>query len=135
MLRQVEVKYVESFFYCEFFICLNVVNRDRFFFSSFKFFVINFVLKDWKLRRLEWRILKKGVFIDFEWYKKDFFNEDIILKFKGNFEGIVENDKEKFKVYFYEGLQKELFFFDEENVQFMFNDLEFLEKISINGCE
>lgn len=76
---------------------------------------------------------KKGVFIDFERYKKDFFNDDIISKFKGNLEGIVENDKEKFKVHLYEGSQKESLFFDEENAQFMFNDLDLLEKITIDG--
>ncbi|WP_336780057.1 hypothetical protein [Paenibacillus illinoisensis] len=78
---------------------------------------------------------KKGVFIDFERYKKDFFNDDIISKFKGNLEGIVENDKKKFKVHLYEGSQKESLFFDEENAQFMFNDLDLLEQISINGRE
>ncbi|MEW4428420.1 hypothetical protein AB1I68_13215 [Paenibacillus pabuli] len=78
---------------------------------------------------------KKGVFIDFERYKKDFFNDDIISKFKGNLEGIVENDKAKFKVHLYEGSQKESLFFDEENAQFMFNDLDLLEKITIDGRE
>lgn len=74
---------------------------------------------------------KKGVFIDFERYKKDFFNDDIISKFKGNLEGIVENDKEKFKVHLYEGSRKEPLFFDEKNAQFMFNDLDLLEKITL----
>ncbi|MCM3203159.1 hypothetical protein [Paenibacillus illinoisensis] len=78
---------------------------------------------------------KKGVFIDFERYKKDFFNDDIISKFKGNLDGIVENDKKKFKVHLYEGSQKESLFFDEENAQFMFNDLDLLEKITIDGRE
>lgn len=78
---------------------------------------------------------KKGVFIDFKRYKKDFFNDDIISKFKGNLEGIVENDKEKFKVHLYEGSRKEPLFFDEENAQFMFNDLDLLEKITIDGRE
>jgi hypothetical protein len=78
---------------------------------------------------------KKGVFIDFERYKKDFFNDDIISKFKGNLEGIVENDKAKFKVHLYEGSQKESLFFDEENAQFMFNDLDLLEKITIDDRE
>ncbi|MFK0521779.1 hypothetical protein ACINKY_06155 [Paenibacillus illinoisensis] len=78
---------------------------------------------------------KKGVFIDFERYKKDFFNDDIISKLKGNLEGIVENDKAKFKVHLYEGSQKESLFFDEENAQFMFNDLDLLEKITIDGRE
>lgn len=78
---------------------------------------------------------KKGVFIDFERYKKDFFNDDIISKFKGNLDGIVENDKKKFKIHLYEGSQKESLFFDEENAQFMFNDLDLLEKITIDGRE
>lgn len=78
---------------------------------------------------------KKGVFIDFERYKKDFFNDDIISKFKGNLEGIVENDIEKFKAHLYEGSQKESLFFHEENVQYMFNDLDLLEKIIIDGRE
>ncbi|MCG7381934.1 hypothetical protein [Paenibacillus sp. ACRRY] len=78
---------------------------------------------------------KKGVFIDFERYKKNFFNDDIISKFKGNLEGIVENDIEKFKIHLYEGSQKESLFFHEENVQYMFNDLDLLEKIIIDGRE
>jgi len=82
-----------------------------------------------EFKEIEAEDFKKGVFIDFERYKKDFFNDDIITKFKGNLEGIVENNKEKFNVHLYEGSRKKALFFDEENVQFMFYDLDLLDKI------
>ncbi|MBT2290402.1 hypothetical protein J7E73_14875 [Paenibacillus albidus] len=78
---------------------------------------------------------KKGVFIDFDQYKQSFFNDDIISKFKGNIEAVVKKDKEKFKENLSEDSRGETFFFSEEDVQFMFYDLDTLEKHTINGRE
>lgn len=78
---------------------------------------------------------KKGVFIDFDQYKKSFFDDDIISKFKGNIEAVVEQAKEEFKENLHEGSRGETLFFSEENVQFMFYDLDLLEKLTVNGRE
>ncbi|MFB5677055.1 hypothetical protein ACE3NQ_06350 [Paenibacillus terreus] len=75
---------------------------------------------------------KKGVFIDFDKYKGRFFDENIISKLKNNLESVVENNKEKFK----ENLNKESlesiregFFYTNESDQFMFYDLDLIEKV------
>nr|WP_154893180.1 hypothetical protein [Paenibacillus xylanexedens] len=50
-------------------------------------------------------------------------------------ERLIDPEGLEFKVHLYEGSQKESLFFDEENAQFMFNDLDLLEKITIDGRE
>ncbi len=84
---------------------------------------------------------KRGVFIDFDQYKQSFFDDEIISKFKGNIEAVVENNPEKFK----ENLNKDSaatnkyhFYYtsvNEEGREFMFYDLDILEKININQRE
>ncbi|MGF9696227.1 hypothetical protein [Paenibacillus sp. MABNR03] len=91
--------------------------------------------EDLELKEISAANFEKGIFIDFDRYKKSFFNDDIISKFKSNIEAVVENDKEKFGKYLYEGSRKESIFFSEEDVQYMFYDLDLLEKIKIDGRE
>lgn len=75
---------------------------------------------------------KKGVSIDFDKYKGSFFDENIISKLRNNLESVVENNKEKFK----ENLNKESlesiregFYYTKESDQFMFYDLDLIEKV------
>ncbi|SDM30153.1 hypothetical protein SAMN05428961_11330 [Paenibacillus sp. OK060] len=75
---------------------------------------------------------KKGVFIDFDKYKGSFFEENIISKVSNNLESVVENNNEKFK----ENLNKESlesikdsFYYRNVDDQFMFYDLDLLEKL------
>lgn len=75
---------------------------------------------------------KKGISIDFDKYKGNFFDENIISKLRKNLESVVENNKEKFK----ENLNKdsleskrEGFYYTKESDQFMFYDLDLIEKI------
>ncbi|QUL55720.1 hypothetical protein KDC22_03880 [Paenibacillus tritici] len=77
----------------------------------------------------------KGVFINFDPYQKSFFDDDIISKFNGNIEAVVEQDGEKFKEHLHEGSRGETYFFSEEGVQFMFYDLDLLEKLTVHGRE
>ncbi|NUU74953.1 hypothetical protein [Paenibacillus xylanilyticus] len=91
--------------------------------------------KGLELKEISAANFEKGIFIDFDRYKKSFFNDDIISKFKSNIEAVVENNKEKFGKYLYEGSRKESIFFSEEDVQYMFYDLDLLEKIKIDGRE
>ncbi|MCM3172111.1 hypothetical protein [Paenibacillus sp. MER 99-2] len=84
---------------------------------------------------------KQGVYIDFDQYKQSFFDDEIISKFKGNIEAVVENNPEKFK----ENLNKDSaatnkyhFYYtseSEEGQEFMFYDLDIIEKININQRE
>ncbi|MDQ0171477.1 hypothetical protein [Paenibacillus tundrae] len=84
---------------------------------------------------------KRGVFIDFDQYKQSFFDNEIISKFTGNIEAVVENNPEKFK----ENLNKDSaatnkyhFYYtseSEEGREFMFYDLDILEKVNINQRE
>lgn len=74
---------------------------------------------------------KEGVTIDFDSYKGSFFDEKIISKLNNNLQSVVENNKEKFK----ENLNKESlesiregFYYTNENDQFMFYDLDLIEK-------
>lgn len=75
---------------------------------------------------------KKGISIDFDKYKGSFFDENIITKLRNNLESVVENNKEKFK----ENLNKESlesiregFYYTNESDQFMFYDLDLIEKV------
>lgn len=75
---------------------------------------------------------KKGVSIDFDKYKGSFFDDNIISKLRNNLESVVENNKEKFK----ENLNKESlesiregFYYTNESDQFMFYDLDLIEKV------
>ncbi|RAR42743.1 hypothetical protein [Paenibacillus sp. MDMC362] len=75
---------------------------------------------------------KKGVSIDFDKYKGSFFDENIIPKLRKNLESVVENNKEKFE----ENLNKESlesiregFYYTNESDQFMFYDLDLIEKV------
>ncbi|MCT1398552.1 hypothetical protein M4D81_05970 [Paenibacillus sp. p3-SID867] len=75
---------------------------------------------------------KKGVSIDFDKYKGSFFDENIISKLRNNLESVVENNKEKFE----ENLNKESletiregFYYTNESDQFMFYDLDLIEKV------
>lgn len=75
---------------------------------------------------------KNGVSIDFDKYKGSFFDENIISKLRKNLESVVENNKEKFK----ENLNKESlesiregFYYTNESDQFMFYDLDLIEKV------
>ncbi|WP_157794062.1 hypothetical protein [Paenibacillus donghaensis] len=47
----------------------------------------------------------------------------------------MEQDKEKFNENLHEGSRGETLFFSEEDVQFMFYDLDLLEKLTVNGRE
>ncbi|WP_127589967.1 hypothetical protein [Paenibacillus lautus] len=75
---------------------------------------------------------KKGVSIDFDKYKGSFFDDNIISKLRNNLESVVENNKEKFK----ENLNKETlesiregFYYTNVSDQFMFYDLDLIEKV------
>ncbi|ANA81047.1 hypothetical protein C7121_01045 [Paenibacillus glucanolyticus] len=75
---------------------------------------------------------KKGVSIDFDKYKGSFFDDNIISKLRNNLESVVENNKETFE----ENLNKESlesiregFYYTNEIDQFMFYDLDLIEKV------
>ncbi|MEX3620662.1 hypothetical protein [Paenibacillus glucanolyticus] len=75
---------------------------------------------------------KKGVSIDFDKYKGSFFDDNIISKLRNNLESVVENNKERFK----ENLNKESlesiregFYYTNESDQYMFYDLDLIEKV------
>lgn len=84
---------------------------------------------------------KQGVFIDFDQYKQSFFDDEIISKFKGNIEAVVEKNPEKFN----ENLNKESaatnkyhsYYINEseKGKEFMFYDLDILEKVNIDERE
>ncbi|MCG7376330.1 hypothetical protein MH215_04950 [Paenibacillus sp. ACRSA] len=84
---------------------------------------------------------KQGVFIDFDQYKQSFFDDEIISKFKGNIEAVVEKNPEKFK----ENLNKDSaatnkyhsYYINEseKGKEFMFYDLDILEKVNIDERE
>ncbi|WP_063568374.1 hypothetical protein [Paenibacillus sp. O199] len=74
---------------------------------------------------------KEGVSIDFDKYEGSFFDKNIISKLNNNLQSVVENNKEKFK----ENLNKESlesiregFYYTNESDQFMFYDLDLIEK-------
>ncbi|WP_413372517.1 hypothetical protein [Paenibacillus taichungensis] len=75
---------------------------------------------------------KKGVNINFDKYKSSFFDEKIISKLSNNLEAVVENNEEKFK----QNLNKqslesirEGFYYKNTADQFMFYELDLLEKL------
>ncbi len=77
---------------------------------------------------------QQGVFIDFAPYPQSFFNEEIIAKFKGSLEAVTAQNVEDFKPFMQEdGYPREALFFSEPDVQYMFYNLDLLEKIKIDG--
>jgi hypothetical protein len=75
---------------------------------------------------------KKGVYIDFDKYKSSFFDEKIISKLRNNLESIVENNEEKFKRNLNnKSLEsiREGFYYKNTADQFMFYELDLLEKL------
>lgn len=76
---------------------------------------------------------KSGVFIDFDSFQKSFFNDDIISKLKRNLEAVVAQDQEKFAADLDENFSRHSVFFDKQNVQYMFYDLDTLKKVDLDG--
>ena len=78
---------------------------------------------------------KPEVSIDFEAYKKSFFDEEIITKLKETLEAVIAQDKEKFQAHLQSGYNLDSLFFDDKDAQYMFYDLDILEKLTIDGRE
>ncbi|WP_339275993.1 hypothetical protein MKY59_03405 [Paenibacillus sp. FSL W8-0426] len=74
-----------------------------------------------------------GVLIDFDSFKKSFFNDDIITKLKSNLEAVVAQDQEKFAEHLHESYSRHSVFFDKQNVQYMFYDLDTIKKVTMDG--
>ncbi|CAM2872115.1 hypothetical protein P4H27_14600 [Paenibacillus taichungensis] len=75
---------------------------------------------------------KKGVYINFEKYKSNFFDEKIISMLNNNLESIVENNEEKFKQNLNNKSLKSIregFYYKNTADQFMFYELDLLEKL------
>ncbi|KOY12708.1 hypothetical protein [Paenibacillus xylanivorans] len=79
---------------------------------------------------------KKGVYINFDKYKSSFFDEKIISKLSNNLESVVENNEKNFK----QNLNKkslesirEGFYYKNTADQFMFYELDLLEKLDHPG--
>lgn len=78
---------------------------------------------------------KPEVSIDFEAYKKSFFDDEIITKLKETLEAVIAQDKEKFQTHLQSGYNLDSLFFDDKDAQYMFYDLDILEKLTIDGRE
>ncbi|MHB0862674.1 hypothetical protein ACYCS5_15865 [Paenibacillus sp. SEL3] len=74
---------------------------------------------------------REGVFINFDNYKKSFFNDDIIGKLSSNLDAIVKDNKIQFEKYLSEEFKKDpnhlAYFFGNGN-KYMFDNLDTIEK-------
>ncbi|MNW25598.1 hypothetical protein D3C74_23430 [compost metagenome] len=78
---------------------------------------------------------KPEVSIDFEPYKNSFFDDEIITKLNETLEAVIAQDKEKFQAHLQKEYARDTLFFDDEKAQYMFYDLDILEKLTIDGRE
>ncbi|MNW25933.1 hypothetical protein D3C74_26890 [compost metagenome] len=76
---------------------------------------------------------KPGIFIEFENYKRSFFNDDFISKLNGAFQAVVDQNESNFKEYLnnepVELIAHNLYFSNKKEL-FMFYDLDLLERLN-----
>lgn len=74
---------------------------------------------------------QEGVYIDFDSYKRSFFDDEIIMKLSNSLHAVVEQDEEQFQRYLKESSTGHGYFFGDSvhEDQFMFNDIDLLEKL------
>lgn len=75
---------------------------------------------------------KPQVAVNLEQYKESFFNDEIINMLNSTLKAVIDQDKENFNKYIHQPNTLDTLFFSEEKNQYMFYEVEFIQKLIID---